>query len=333
MLKKNDYLTQLGAGAPVTPTAAHKALADEIRKVPYLDFCEVSPVKKMGFDGFLDENGSFVRFAFTCTIQELVTLAGNLQEHYGRIVGTSYAQLAMSLYLAAACKFANSDQLAVALWATEWLGRIVHEGSSLGGYKPATKIYHEGIEQAVRAKAVLAVWDEKVDDQLVERLEWYRNWDFAQDEAPAHAELLGGAEALVVCVKHGLGVVITAEQATWLLVIKRVLVCQGDLERRKREPRYLDVPLFAGTIGEFAALAGMLRRASKGIQIAEHAVQADTFAEGAEDTLLVDRVDDAVIKKFLGADTVIAKVALVTKNVHTSLAAARRLVEEDDHQI
>lgn len=329
-MRKQDYLIKLGAGASVPQTAASVVVAANIRKTPYFDFCGISPAEKLGFGGFLDESGNFRPFAFSCSIATLVTLASNLENHYSKTVGASYGQLSMSLYLAAAARFAKSPDLDTALWATEWLGRIVHEGASLGGYKAPTAIYHTGLGSAARPSAVLAVYDELVDGVVTQQLKWFGNMKFAEDAAPAYAELLTGAEALVVCVKASLKEVITVAQAEWLITIKRCLNCQSDIEGRKTKQRpYAGQALFAGTLNEFAALAGMLRRSSKGIQVSEHAVKEDTFT--ADDTLLVDHVTEAIMEKFLGAGTVIAKTAKVAKNIHSRLAAVRRMVEEETH--
>lgn len=319
----HEYLASLGALKEVQVTDSDRAMAAVIRQVPYMDFCEQSPKSKMGFDGFLDEQGSFLPFGFSMKTSALVELAGKVQEHYAKTVGASYGQLTMALYLALAAKHSGSPELETAMWAVEWLGRIVHEASSLGGYKPAAALYHDGLKMSVRAKAVLVVGPGLHA--------WYKTMKLALADAcerPKGCMYLQGPMALQVCVKAALGAEITPAQAEWLIAVKKVLMAQGDIEACKETIRHAEMPLFSGTVGQFASLAGLLRRSSKGIQVSGF-YEEGAFEEGSEGRIFADHVTPETIDLFLGRASVVSRMAMTALFVQQDLAAVRRQVEDE----
>lgn len=347
----------LVASNPVTaaPESAEAQRLDAVeqilRAVPFYDFLEEP--KKKALEALFDGpgmTGDFVFKPFRIGSVKLAKTTRLIGHHVKYVLGRTYGFATVMLYAYFAAK-ENALTPEAEAWCASvlkmvaWLTRIVHEGTSLGGYKPEVAEFHAGIDFAVKLSkkgkplSVLAYLEgDKPGTPAI--YQWYATVKQADEDPdyPAGAKRYQADEALKIVCKEWIGETLNDQEVALLMFARRVNIAMADMESGKAA-RFAGLPFVSDafaplTLGQFAGMCGLMRRASKGILVQEW--NKDLFGADALDPeaglrkTYAETVEDGEIEAYFGSDSLIAQMLFAAKNAHCSIAAFARKVSKEN---
>lgn len=321
--------------------------------LPIQDFIEAQG-KKKGFEahGHGDDIVKGGLDTFKCTRAELATTHEKVEAQYGGRVGTFYNMYQASLWVGAAlvnCKHPKgvADEAKLAGSVAIAVTGSLYEDLGLAGYSPKAEACEVCTDMLVKPSGVLRVREsEKLD--VLKRLQAFPSMEALkelvkeelEDEDPSDRFYVH-ERGMIVLLEECLGIAVDDRTARLVLRSRQLGLCYGALERGKTKPAYGDVDFLGKPLKEFAAIVGMMRRASKGLLASERHIEAIVYSIIDPDDVdnddevrkaLPQLVNDESVKYYLGNNPSLTGMVFKAKNVMLGAlnAKANEIVRQEE---